>query len=289
MADAPTERAVQNAYRLADPCRLCPRICRVSRPRGERGYCGVGARPVVASVGPHFGEEPPLVGSGGSGTIFLSGCNLLCVFCQNFEISHGLSGREDSPHGLAEQMLELERRGCQNINFVTPSHVSPWLMDATRRARQRGLRLPIVWNCGGYELRHTLELLEGTVDIYMPDAKFWDPDLAFRYLNARDYPERMRESLREMHRQVGPLQLRDGVATRGLLVRHLVMPGAVEDSRRALRWIAEELSADTYLNVMAQYRPMHRAHEYPEISGPLPPGEYRQVRTYAESLGLNLV
>lgn len=262
----------------------------------------MGALPLVASAGPHYGEERPLVGVGGSGTIFLAGCSLLCAFCQNHDISHGPSarlravsssnrrvGRAAGPAQIAEMMLALERRGCENINFVTPTHVTPWLTDAVRRARLDGLTVPIVYNCGGYELVETLQLLEGTVDIYMPDAKFWDADAAYRYTKARDYPERMREALKEMQRQVGVLRIEDGVARRGLLVRHLVMPNGVAGSMEVLRFIAEEISPDTYVNVMDQYRPMHRARDHAEIGRPITTEEFSEAYLYARGLGLNLL
>jgi len=285
----PTEERLREAYELANPCRICPRLCRVNRTGGEKGYCGVGALPVVSSAGPHFGEEPPLVGDGGSGTIFLAGCNMLCVFCQNFDISHGLEGRPTDAAHIAQIMLALQRRGCENINFVTPTHVTPWLMDAVRRARMDGLTIPIVYNCGGYESLETLRLLDGTVDIYMPDAKFWEPETAFRYARARDYPERTREALKEMHRQVGVLRIEDGVAQRGLLVRHLVMPNMREETRQVLRFIAEEVSPQTYVNVMGQYRPMYEAHDYAEIARPITRDEYNDAYLYARGLGLNLL
>ena len=285
----PSEETVRRAYELANPCRVCPRLCKVDRPAGQKGYCGVGALPVVSSAGPHFGEEPPLVGDGGSGTIFLAGCNLLCAFCQNYDISHGMAGRPAEPAEIARTMLALQRRGCENINFVTPTHVTPWLMDAVRRARLDGLTIPIVYNCGGYESLDTLRLLEGTVDIYMPDAKFWEPETASRYARARDYPERMRKALKEMHRQVGVLLVEEGgVAQRGLLVRHLVMPNMGEETRKILRFIAEEVSPQTYVNVMAQYRPMYEAHDYAEIARPITTDEYNDAYLYARSLGLNL-
>jgi len=289
MHGQPSEELVRKAYELANPCRICPRLCGVNRLADEKGYCGVGARPIVSSAGPHYGEERPLVGHGGSGTIFLAGCNLLCVFCQNYDISHGLEGRTAEPADIARMMLTLQRRGCENINFVTPTHVTPWLMDATRRARLDGLAIPIVYNCGGYESVETLRLLEGTVDIYMPDAKFWDPETAFRYSRARDYPERMHEALKEMHRQVGVLQIEDGVARRGLLVRHLVMPNGVAGSKGVLRFIAEEVSPQTYVNVMEQYRPMGEARNYPEIARGITHEEYGEAYRYARELGLNLL
>jgi len=287
MTVLPTAEAVAEAGKLADPCRICPRNCRVSRPAGQTGYCKLGALPVVASAGPHFGEEPPLVGRGGSGTIFLAGCNLLCAFCQNWDISHGLAGTAAGPDQVARIMLELERHGCENVNFVTPTHFTPWLMDSVRRARLGGLTIPIVWNCGGYESLETLRLLEGTVDIYMPDAKFWDADAAARYAHARDYPERMRDALREMQRQVGPLQIVDGVARRGLLVRHLVMPGGVAGTREILAFIASEVAAGTWVNVMDQYRPCHHALNHPEIARRISRAEYQQAVGWARRLGLN--
>ncbi len=289
MSIRPAEQTVAEAYALARPCVICPRLCRVDRPEGERGYCGIGALPRVASAGPHYGEEPPLVGRGGSGTIFLAGCNLLCVFCQNYSISHGRSGRSADPARIAQIMLNLQEDGCENINFVTPSHVVPWLMDAVRRARLDGLRLPIVYNCGGYERLEALRLLEGTVDIFMPDAKFWSAGTADRYTDAPDYPERMREALREMQRQVGDLQVEDGIAQRGLLVRHLVMPGLLEESKRILRFIAEEVSPNASVNVMEQYRPMYKACDCPEINRPLRAQEYAEARLFAEKLGLRLL
>jgi len=285
----PSAEAVAAAYELASPCRLCPRRCMVDRLAGEKGYCRVGETPIVSTAGPHYGEEPPLVGSGGSGTIFLSGCNLLCVFCQNYEISHGVSGSPAGPARIARVMLALQRRGCENINFVTPTHVTPWLMEAVRLARQEGLAVPIVYNCGGYESVETLRLLEGTVDIYMPDAKFWHPQTAERYANAADYPDRMRDALVEMDRQVGRLLIENGVARSGLLVRHLVMPGMVEESKRILGYIAERLSSGTYVNVMDQYRPMHRAWDYAEIARRSTEGEFMEVYAHARSLGLSLL
>jgi putative pyruvate formate lyase activating enzyme len=284
----PTRDQVARAYRLSNPCRLCPRLCEVARREGETGFCRIGPDPLVSSAGPHYGEEPPLVGRGGSGTIFLAGCNLLCIFCQNHDISHGRMGRPTDPQAIAEMMLLLESRGCENVNFVTPTHVTPWLMDAVHRARSAGLTVPIVYNCGGYESLETLRVLEGTVDIYMPDAKFWFADSAERYCRAPDYPDRMREALVEMQRQVGDLQMEGGVATRGLLIRHLVMPEGEEETREILRFIAREVSANAYVNVMAQYRPVYRAHRCPEIARPITADEHQEACTLARELGLRL-
>ena len=285
----PSREAVERAYSMGSPCRICPRLCEVDRMDGEKGYCGIGEKPLVASAGPHYGEEPCLVGRGGSGTIFLSGCNLLCEFCQNASISHGAEGEGADAADIATMMLSLQRRGCENINFVTPSHVVPWLMDAVRGARKDELTLPTVYNSGGYDRVEMLKLLEGTVDIYMPDAKFWESESSERYCDAPDYPERMRESLTEMHRQVGDLKIVNGVARSGLLVRHLVMPEGVEESREILDFIAKELSPDTAVNVMDQYRPCYRASEYPEIARRPTAGEYAEVRAHASGLGLRLM
>jgi len=289
MGVLPTEETIRKAYELAQPCVICPRRCRVNRLKGERGSCRIGAEPIVSSAGPHFGEEGPLVGSGGSGTIFLSGCNLGCIFCQNHSISHDLEGEPACPRDIARMMLALERRGCENINFVTPTHVTPWLMEATRLARLDGLTVPIVYNCGGYESVETLSLMEGAVEIYMPDAKYWDAECARRYSNAPDYPEVMRAAIKEMHRQVGDLKVVGGVARRGLLVRHLVMPNGVAGSKEVLDFLAREISPQTHVNVMDQYRPCYRAHEFPEIARRPTWAEYEEARSYAEKLGLNLL
>ncbi len=284
----PSQEAIEQAYALANPCVICPRLCKVDRPAGETGYCGVGALPMVSSAGPHYGEEPPLVGCGGSGTIFFGGCNLGCVFCQNYSISHGREGSPTTPAQIARIMLLLQQRGCENVNFVTPTHVPPWLMEAVRLARLDGLKVPIVYNCGGYERVETLRLLEGTVDIYMPDAKYWDSEQARHYSNAPDYPELMRAALKEMHRQVGDLEIVGGAARRGLLIRHLVMPNNVAGSRGVLDFIAREVSSNSYVNVMEQYRPTYRAHEFPPIARRPTVQEYSEARDHAARLGLRL-
>lgn len=214
MAKDRMKAAIIEAYDLMRSCSLCPRNCGVNRLKDERGFCGIGREAVVSSVGPHYGEEPPLVGTGGSGTIFLSGCNLKCVFCQNYDISQGAEGQIAPPAKIAKMMLALQERGCHNINFVTPTHVTPQLMEAIVIARNQGLTVPIVYNCGGYESLHTLKLLEGFVDIYMPDAKYWDSDVSAKFSFARDYPEVMRKALKEMHRQVGDLVIEEPKRTR---------------------------------------------------------------------------
>ena len=272
---------------LASPCRLCPRECGARRAEGERGSCRAGLTPWVASFGPHFGEERVLVGRGGSGTVFLAGCNLHCVFCQNYEISQLGQGREITVEELAAWMLHLQEIGCENINFVTPTHQAHQIVAALALAREGGLRLPIVWNCGGYESVAALRLLSGIVDIYMPDFKYGDSQVAARYSDAPGYFEAAKAALREMHRQVGDLEVVDGVARRGLLVRHLVLPGGLAGTERVIRFIAEEISRDTFVNIMAQYYPTYRAWEFPELSRRITREEYRKALEIARRLGLS--
>ncbi|MBI4881675.1 MAG: radical SAM protein [Planctomycetes bacterium] len=240
-------------------CRACPRDCGVDRMAGELGACRTGRHAGVSSAFPHHGEERCLRGTQGSGTIFFSGCNLRCVFCQNADISQGRAARSCSAGEIAGAMLELQSLGCHNINFVTPEHVVPQTIEAIALAAQAGLRLPIVYNTSAYDAPASLALLDGLIDIYMPDFKLWEEQSAARYLKAMDYPERARQALREMHRQVGPLVLdAAGLARRGVLVRHLVMPGGLAEAAAIFRWLAEEVSPDTWVNVMGQYQPQHR-------------------------------
>ena len=253
------QEKIKAAYTLLSPCNLCPQKCRVDRLSGETGICKTAKHALVSSYNPHFGEEKPLVGTAGSGTIFFTHCNLMCLFCQNFDISHEGHGQKIAAGELAAVMLALQRHGCHNINFVTPSHVVPQILSALEIAIQQGLSVPLVYNSGGYDLPETLKLLDGVFDIYMPDFKFWSRASARRLAKAKDYPERARTAILEMHRQVGPLQFgRDGLARRGLLVRHLVMPGQAEETSAILEWIASEVSMDTYVNIMGQYRPDYR-------------------------------
>jgi putative pyruvate formate lyase activating enzyme len=250
---------------MLSPCRVCPRQCLVDRLAGESGFCGTGALARVSSAGAHFGEEPVLVGQGGSGTIFFQRCNLDCVFCQNWDISHEQGGVETSAEELAGLMLELQRRRCSNINLVSPSHVAPQILEALTLARGRGLKLPIVYNCGGYESVEMLSLLDGYVDIYMPDFKYASAEAGRKYSGVPDYPEIARAALAEMYRQVGPLQMDEGgLAVRGLLVRHLVMPVDLADSRKVISLVAET-APQCGINVMGQYRPCYRACEFPEL------------------------
>jgi putative pyruvate formate lyase activating enzyme len=243
---------------LADCC-ACPRNCRVNRLKNETLICHTGRHAFVSSAFPHFGEEDCLRGSNGSGTIFFGLCNLRCVFCQNWDISQRQQGRECTAEDIAELALELQEQGCHNINFVTPEHVAPQLIEAIAVAVRNGLRLPIVYNTSAYDALASLRLLDGLVDIYMPDFKFWSRESARRFAKAKDYPERAREALLEMHRQVGPLKFGpDGLAKRGVLVRHLVMPGLVPEAAAIFDWLAKELAPDTYVNIMGQYRPQYQ-------------------------------
>ena len=284
---------ISAAESLLEACKLCPRHCGVNRLQGKIGWCRIGARARVASFGAHFGEEQPLVGSTGSGAIFFEGCNLGCVFCQNAEISQIDDPGDDAPEAvtgeqLAEIMLELQARGCLNINLVTPSHVVPQILEALELAATMGLYLPLVYNTSGYDSVETLRLLDGIVDIYMPDCKFMDRKTAARYTGASDYPEVMQAAVREMHRQVGDLVLdENGIALRGLLVRHLVMPGCLQDTDKIVRFLATEISKETYVNIMDQYYPCHRAGEFNEISRPLSTTEYQQAMALAQQAGLH--
>lgn len=272
----------------SSPCLLCPHKCGVHRLEGQRGKCRLGTETLVASASPHFGEEAPLVGERGSGTIFFSSCNLACVFCQNYEISHFRGGDELTAEQLAGVMLRLQRLGCHNINLVTPTHVVHAIVRALAIAAPRGLRIPLVYNCGGYESVESLRLLEGVVDIYMPDIKYSSNDEALRYSGVKDYWERAKEAVREMHRQAGDLEIDgNGVARRGVLVRHLVMPGDIAGTARVLEFIARDISRDTYVNVMDQYRPCFKASRIPELSRTLSRSEYLQSITEARRAGLS--
>jgi len=280
-------RAEEARARLA-ACDLCPRRCGVNRLDGKLGVCRIGAAAAVASAGPHFGEEAPLVGRRGSGTIFFVGCNLRCVFCQNFDISHDPTGARVGPRDLAAIMIRLQDLGCHNINLVTPSHVVPQILDALADAIECGLHVPIVYNTSGYDAIETLKLLEGVVDIYMPDLKAWSAAPARAYLTAADYPLASRAAIREMHRQVGDLEIGpDGVATRGLLVRHLVMPDDLAGTGEVMRFLAREISAATYVNVMDQYRPAGVARAFPAISRGITGEEFAAALRAARGAGLS--
>lgn len=275
------------AHEILTNCTLCPRRCEVDRTAGEKGFCGTLDKAFVSSHGPHFGEEAPLVGRFGSGTIFFSNCNLGCIFCQNWTISHTGEGRETSPERLAEIMLELQGNGCHNINLVTPTHQVPMLLDALVHAVEDGLKIPIVYNTGGYDSVETLKILDGVVDIYMPDIKYSDPEPAEKFSNAADYPKAAMAAVREMHRQVGDLVLDErGVAVRGLLVRHLVLPGGMAGTEGVVRFLANEISKNTYLNVMDQYHPCYKAVGMPPLDRRPTSREFKEAVEMAVKAGL---
>jgi putative pyruvate formate lyase activating enzyme len=280
------KKRTEDSYQTLAECTICPRECKVNRLAGERGYCKGGKDPAVSSIGPHFGEESPLVGRCGSGTIFLTHCNLRCVYCQNFEISHFGQGREVSCEQLAKDMLTLQRMGCHNINLVTPTHFVPQILASLPMAIEGGLNIPLVYNCGGYESMETLKLLDGIIEIYMPDIKYSKSSTAKEYSNAPDYFEVAKRALIEMHSQVGDLVIEDGIARRGLLIRHLVLPNDLAGTEKVMGFIAKEVSKNSYVNIMAQYRPEFRASEYPPLNRPITPSEYNNAIELAHRAGL---
>ena len=280
---------VEQARKMLQACTACPRKCRVNRSENRFGVCKTGRYAVVSSRFAHHGEESCLSGWSGSGTIFFAGCNLRCVFCQNFDISWEARGSSTTPPRLAAMMLDLQAQGCHNINFVTPEHVVPQIVEALPLALEAGLRVPLVYNTSAYDSMESLALLDGLVDIYMPDFKYWDSEMARKYSRAPDYPEVGRRVLKEMHRQVGNLVIgRDGLARRGLLIRHLVMPENVAGTQAVMRWIADELSPDTFVNVMAQYHPAGKVSrfEHAEINRRLLSAEFERALEAAWGAGL---
>jgi putative pyruvate formate lyase activating enzyme len=278
---------IDQAYEILKACTLCPRACGVDRLSGEMGVCQTGEHAIVSSYNPHFGEESPLVGNHGSGTIFFARCNLLCIFCQNYDISHEGEGFEFSSEQLAMVMLFLQDKGCPNINFVTPTHVVPQILDALEKAIEAGLRVPLVYNTGGYDRSETLALLDGVFDIYMPDFKFWDQEVAEELSDAPDYPEVAREALKEMHRQVGDLVMdQQGIAQRGLLIRHLVLPERLAGTRQVMRFLAREISPDSYVNIMPQYRPCGRASEVSALTRTITEEEFQEAIQTAHNEGI---
>lgn len=258
-------------------CEICPRRCGVNRIEGERGFCNAGRDTVVAHYGLHFGEEPPISGKRGSGTIFFSPCNLRCLFCQNHQISHVTSGDSVSVERLGEVFFELEKRGAHNINLVSPTPYVPQIAAAIRAARDRGLLIPFLYNTNAYENKETIEALDGLVDIYLPDLKYWSAPVAERLSGAPGYPAAAKAAIEEMKRQVGDLEVEDGVARKGLLIRHLVLPGGLAGTRKVIHWIADRLGNQTALSLMSQYYPVCRAHEYPLINRRIEGREYEPL------------
>jgi putative pyruvate formate lyase activating enzyme len=275
-------------FEIMRSCRLCPRECGLDRRAGGKGFCGASAQLRIAQFVPHYGEERPLVGRGGSGAVFFSNCSLRCVFCINWEISQGGDGHDRSVKDLARMMLKLQERGCHNVNIVTPTHYSAHVVRALDRAAGEGLRLPLVYNTCGWERLEILEMLDRVVDIYLPDLQYAAGAMAARYSSAAEtYPELTRRALLEMHRQVGVARpAADGLMYRGLMIRHLVMPNRVGGTRQVVEWIARNLPKDTYVNIMSQYRPMHRAFDYPKIARRLNRGEYEEAVRWAREAGL---
>ncbi len=274
-------------HELFVECRICPNACMARRSEGETGECHSTDDVIISSVGPHFGEEPPLVGLMGSGTIFLANCNLSCEFCQNYNISHLGIGEKVTTENLAGSMLKLQQRGCHNINFVTPTHFTPQIVDALLLAVEKGLELPIVYNCGGYESVETLKLLENIIDIYMPDIKYSVDENALKFSGIQNYWDVVTKALKEMHRQVGDLKIsKRGIAQRGLLIRHLVLPNDIAGSKKIIEFVADEISTNTYLNIMDQYRPAYNASKHEKLNRRITPFEFIEVVDYAFSKGL---
>jgi putative pyruvate formate lyase activating enzyme len=274
-------------HHLFEKCRICPNECMARRSEGETGDCHSTDEVIISSVGPHSGEEPPLVGSFGSGTIFFTNCNLSCEFCQNYDISHLGIGEKITIEDLAGSMLKLQQRGCHNINFVTPTHFTPQIVDAVILAVEKGLELPIVYNCGGYESVETLKQLENIIDIYMPDIKYSNDENALKFSGVQNYWETVKLAIKEMHRQVGDLKIsKRGIAQRGLLIRHLVLPNDIAGSRKVIDFVADEISTDSYINIMDQYRPAYNAIKYEKLNRRITLSEYKEVVDYAFHKGL---
>jgi putative pyruvate formate lyase activating enzyme len=282
------KRRGQELWNMMESCRLCPRQCGINRLSGNEGFCRASSQLEIASYHPHFGEEKPLVGEGGSGTIFFTNCGLRCVFCINYQISQEGQGSPRSIEDMAEMMLKLQGKGCHNINLVTPTHYSPHILLAVDLAAAKGLRLPLVYNTCGWERLEILKKLDGIVDIYLPDFKYSEGKMAAKYSSSSEsYPEITKMALLEMHRQVGVARpARDGRMYRGLMIRHLVMPNGIGGTKEVIEWIAENLPKDTYVNIMSQYTPMYKAFDYPEISRRITRREYSDALRWAQEAGL---
>jgi len=281
------EKNLPEAIEKLSPCMACPRQCLTDRTAGETGECGIPIEIGIASANLHYGEEPPISGERGSGTIFLTGCNLHCVYCQNYPISQYRNGQLYTPNEVAAMMLDLERRGAHNINFVTPSHYLPQLMETMLIAYRKGMQIPIVYNSSGYDSVEMLKLLEDVIDIYMPDMRYADSNFSQKYSGAANYPEINRAAIKEMHRQVGVLEMVDDIAVKGLLIRHLVLPGGISGSKEIFDFIAREISEETYVAVMSQYFPAYKSGNCPEISERISEQEYEQALDWFYEAGLN--
>jgi putative pyruvate formate lyase activating enzyme len=281
------DRRAEQFYSIYENCHLCPRDCRVNRIQGQTGRCQATAKVKVSSAAPHFGEEAPLVGRGGSGTIFFANCNLRCIYCQNYSISLEGEGIEITDKRLAETMIKLQKMGCSNINLVTPTHYLPSIVRALQNAIPMGLHIPIVYNTSGYEKLEIVQMLDGIVDIYLPDFKYMDPAQAAKYSDeAYNYPHYAKIALKEMFRQTGDLQVERGIAVKGLIIRHLVLPNRIAGTKELLKFVAEDISKTTYVNIMRQYRPEHKASNYPELSRRITPKEYTEALSWAKQYGL---
>ncbi|MDI6780545.1 MAG: radical SAM protein [bacterium] len=283
------KQRVKEAYAMLEKCHVCPRECGVNRLKNEQGFCRSGLLPQVSSYNSHHGEEPPISGYHGSGTIFLTNCNLRCVFCQNYPISQLGAGNEVTVEELARMMLKLQRRGCHNINFVTPTHFTPQILKAIELAIEDGLNIPLLWNTNGYDSVETLRLLDGIISIYLPDAKYMDPQMAQRYSNAPlNYPEINLAAIKEMWRQVGLLVVdKDGIAQKGMIVRHLVLPEGIASTEQVLKMLAQEISQDVYVSLMSQYFPANKASSYPEINRKISHEEYDDALNCLDKEGLH--
>ncbi|MCX5697182.1 MAG: radical SAM protein [Candidatus Omnitrophica bacterium] len=282
------DKAIEEGYRLLESCAICPRKCRVNRLKDQKGYCKIGLNARVYSFTPHHGEEPPISGKNGSGAIFFSGCNLSCVYCQNYQFSQAENGRELQPEELGDIMLGLQNKHCHNINLVTPTHVMPQILKALSAAIKKGLNIPLVYNTSGYELPRIVKLLKGIADIYLVDMRYFDNDKAVKYSNAPDYPEYNQGAVKEMHRQVGIAKFDpDGIIRSGVIIRHLVLPGGVSGTKGIAGFIAREVSPDTYISLMSQYLPCYKADQLKEISRRISLKEYEAAKEALQKFGLN--
>ena len=279
---------IEETFKLLESCCICPRRCKVNRLKNEKGFCKTGFQPKVCSFMPHHGEEPPISGEHGSGTIFFSHCNMACVYCQNYEFSQSGQGREVGFEELAKFMIDLQDMGCHNINLVTPTHVMPQILEAIGIAIPQGLKIPIVYNSGGYELPDIIKMLDGIVDIYLPDTRYADNDMAMQYSSAPDYPKYNQGALKEMHRQVGIANIdNQGIIKRGLIIRHLVLPNNICATEKIMKFIAQELSPDTYISLMSQYRPCHKVSQFKDICRRITYEEYEYAKQAMQEQGLN--